>query len=181
MGHTPSGARPSSSSTGSGRGGYPFTGFGRGRFPGTGRGSVPVGSGRGQQNFSSSNNHGVPGPAQPPAPESLPRPGSFSNETPTIDELQSDPRAAQLLQEAMAVLRRNKEQKDRGVVTVSTLTINIWKISVHKYFFILQSVWQGNASSNILQSEDLLVNKYRIRQKGTPADQLKGSANFSGP
>ena len=123
MGHTPSGAGAPSSSTGSGRGGFPFTGFGRGRFPGTGRGSVPVGSGRGHHNFSSSNNHGVPGPAQPPAPESLPRPGSFSNDTPSIDEIQSDPRAAQLLQEALAVLRRSKEQAKRGVVIVSTLTI----------------------------------------------------------
>ena len=140
MGHTPTGVGPQSSSTGGGRG-FPYSGFrqasgvGRGQPTGGGRGQF-TGSGRGyHNNFSSSNNHGVPGPVQPPAPESLPRPGSFSNDTPSIDEIQSDPRAAQLLQEALAVLRRSKEQAKRGVVIVSTLTINIWSIIAYKYFF----------------------------------------------
>ena len=131
MGHTPSGAREpirdirgEPSAAGRGRG----VGLGRGQGPvGIGRGQGPVG--RGQQRVQFNDNPApeappafVPGPhiVGAPRPESIPRP-SFEPEMPSMDEIQADPQAAELLQQAMAALQRNKEQQSKGVVVVSTI------------------------------------------------------------
>lgn len=117
--HKPSGVsnNNNSSSSGSGRG-FPFTGFGRGQNRNQGS------SGRGQafnrnSNTSGNNNNGVPAAAQPPPPETLPRPGQFANDTPSFDDLQANPEAARLLQEAMAAFRIGQERSNRRTVTVS--------------------------------------------------------------
>ena len=115
MGHTPSGVGNNSSSNGSGRG-FPYTGFtGRGQGRSSGRGQA---FGRGS-NTSGKNNNGVPTAAQAPPPESLPRPGPFPNENPSFEDLQQNPTAARLLEQAMAAFRVDQERSNRRVVTVS--------------------------------------------------------------
>ena len=123
MGHTPSGVNDEqSSSSSSGRG------YHGGRGKGIGRGqkmSNNSSSNNSNQNNSSSSSNRLGSrnvnfapqfPSAPPA-ASLPR---FPDETPSMDELEADPQAAELLQRAMATLRRNRQQAERGVVTVST-------------------------------------------------------------
>ena len=118
MGHTPSGVNDQQGkSSGSGRGYVPsgrgYHGFGRGRIN-----SDNSAIGRNQNNSSSRHVHFAHTlPTAPPA-SSLPR---FPDAPPSYDELEADPQAAQLLQQAMAALRRNRQQGEQGVVTVSNL------------------------------------------------------------
>ena len=117
MGHTPGGVKDKSGkSSGSGRGYFPsergYHGLGRGRIN-SDRPTV----GQPNQNNSSSRHatfaHSMP--TAPPA-ASLPR---FPDSPPSFDELEADPQATQLLQQAMAALRRNRQQGEQGVITVS--------------------------------------------------------------
>ena len=113
MGHSPSGVHQKSSSS-----------AGRGRGVGFGRGQGSTGRGQQRVQFRVNPMHepqlGVPTPniAAAPGPEAVPRP-NFQPEIPSLDDLQADPQAADLLRQAMATLHRNREQHDRGVVTVS--------------------------------------------------------------
>ena len=117
MGHTPGGINnQQGKSSSSGRGFVPsgrgYHGFGRGRFNSDNSG---VGQ-RNQNNSSSRNVHFAHGLATAPPASSLPR---FPESHPSFDELEADPQAAQLLQQAMATLRRNRQQGEQGVITVS--------------------------------------------------------------
>ena len=124
MGHTPGGVNnQQGKSSGSGRGYIPsgrgyipsgrgYHGFGRGRINSD---NAAVGQ-RNQNNSSSRHVHFAHAlPTAPPA-ASLPR---FPDAPPSFDELDADPEAAQLLQQAMAALRRNRQQGEQGVITVS--------------------------------------------------------------
>ena len=121
MGHTPGGVNnQNSSSSSSGRG------YHGGRGKGVGRGQMKQSGGSSNSNGNNSSsaadrlgnrnvNFAPQFPNAPPA-ASLPR---FPEEPPSLDELEADPQAAQLLQRAMATLRRNRQQAERGVITVS--------------------------------------------------------------
>ena len=121
MGHTPGGVNnQSSSSSSSGRGYHGGRGKGKGR--GQMQPSSSANNSNGNNSSSSADRLGTRNvkfapkfPSAPPA-ASLPR---FPEEPPSIDELEADPQAAQLLQQAMATLRRNRQQGERGVITVS--------------------------------------------------------------
>ena len=110
MGHTPGGINnQQGKSSSSGRG---YKGFGRGRI-------TSDNSNGGHQNQNNSSSRRVnfcPQYSSAPPAASLPR---FPDQPPSYDELEADPQAAQLLQQAMATLRRNRQQGEKGVVTVS--------------------------------------------------------------
>ena len=128
MGHTPSGVNnKQSSSSSSGRGYHGGRGKGVGRGQKMSQNSSSNNSNQGHSSSSSNRlgarnvNFAPQFPSAPPA-ASLPR---FPEEPPSIDELEADPQAAELLQQAMATLRRNRQQSERGVVTVNIIMIKI--------------------------------------------------------